>query len=469
MLTFLDPSEYQNMIFFSWFCFKSSFRKVVVIEEEFTLGEFTQYKDQVVSYKQFVDFEITDQIMDGLIARMKKQSPGHCCSLVYTSGTTGSPKGVMLSHDNYTWPAISTAERLPFKEPNPRFISYLPLSHVAAQCIDIVLSLAMGAHVFFTDSNALKGTLIDYLLHVKPNIFFGVPRVFEKMEEKAMATLSQKPRIYRWAYDAGTKGMDLKMKGQDPGFWFKLYDLLVFRTLKKKLGLQNAEYLLFGAAPMPDHTRKFFFAMSMFLNNCFGMSETAGAASALQPVDYPDYHLASAGKAIPGTEITIEKENGEICFFGRHVFMGYLNNEEATVKALDHSRRLHSGDKGKLDDKGNMFITGRLKELLVTAGGENVAPVPVENMVKEQCPFLSNVMLIGDKRKFISALLTFRVTSLAMDLPNRELAPEAVGILEKKGVKGLSTVDEAASNPEVLKLIQKGKNQKLKDYETKFT
>lgn len=137
--------------------------------------------------------------MDRLSFRMKAQSPGHCCALVYTSGTTGSPKGVMLSHDNYTWTGMASAQELPFDEPSPRIVSFLPLSHVAAQYSDIILQLCIGYHVFFADASALKGGLIDFLLDVKPNMVLAVPRLYEKMEEKARLALEEKPTIFRWA------------------------------------------------------------------------------------------------------------------------------------------------------------------------------------------------------------------------------------------------------------------------------
>lgn len=170
-----------------------------MIEEDYNLGQYTHLAEKVCTYNQFVDFEITEEIMDLLSTRMKNQAPGHCCSLVYTSGTTGNPKGVMLSHDNYTWTANSVAEHLVFDEPSPRLVSFLPLSHVAAQYSDIVLQLASGYHIFFADISALRGKLIDYLLEVRPNVVLAVPRLYEKMEEKARAALEEKPTIFRWA------------------------------------------------------------------------------------------------------------------------------------------------------------------------------------------------------------------------------------------------------------------------------
>lgn len=247
------------------------------------------------------------------------------------------------------------------------------------------------------------------------------------------------------------------MIGQKPGLRFKFFRLLVFNSLKRKMGLDQAKYLIFGAAPMPDKTRQFFFSMNMYVNNIFGMSETSGPMTGLMPKDWADYNLKSAGKAIEGTDISFMDGTGEICFRGRNIFMGYLKNEEATRGAIDRQRRVHSGDVGKLDEKGNLLITGRIKELIVTAGGENVAPVIIENIVKEYAPFVSNAIVIGDKRKFISCLLTLRPTSLASEAPTRELAPEALDFFAKRGITGLKTIDEAVEDERVKKLVNEGK------------
>lgn len=176
-------------------------RRIVVISDNYDLGDYSRYSNRVCTYRQFMDFELTDQISNELKRRMSVQAPGHCCSLVYTSGTTGNPKGVMLSHDNYTWLNTVNAKKLTFKEPNPRIVSFLPLSHVAAQYADLILQLGIGAHVFFADPMALRGTLIDYLIDVKPNIMVAVPRLYEKMEDKVRLALEEKPRIMKWAMD----------------------------------------------------------------------------------------------------------------------------------------------------------------------------------------------------------------------------------------------------------------------------
>lgn len=217
--------------------------------------------------------------------------------------------------------------------------------------------------------------------------------------------------------------MDAIMKGQSPPITYKVFDKLVYSKVREQLGLDRCVKLFSGAAPLPHHTAEFFFNLGMFVNNTFGMSETSAPMTTTLKDSHPYYDLKSAGKTLDGCETIVLKtdpnvETGELCFRGRNIFMGYIHNEKATRETIDNERRVHSGDEGKVNKHGIMFITGRIKELLVTAGGENVAPVVIEVNIKQELPFLSNVMVIGDAQKYVAALLTFRVTSVAAELPN---------------------------------------------------
>lgn len=384
----------------------------------------------------------------------------------YTSGTTGNPKGVMLSHDNFVWTALQSEDDAVRKARSEgiefRVVSYLPLSHVAAQFADLFLSFTNGASVFFTDVNALRGTLIDYLLEVRPVVFLGVPRIFEKMEEKVRAALEKKPFVYKWATHYGQKGHDSVMKGQTPLLMYRILNKIVYSKVRESLGLDQCINIISGAAPLPLKTREFFFSLGMFINNTFGMSETTAPMTTMFSEQYPLYDLKSAGITLAGTETIVLKsdpnaEVGELCFRGRNIFMGYLKNEQATRDTIDSARRVHSGDEGFLTKEGLVYITGRLKELLVTAAGENVAPVIIEMAMKEELPFVSNFVAIGDQKKFVAALVSLKVTSNASESPNRILMPEAVEYLESRGIKGLKTVDDAINNADVKRLVQEGK------------
>lgn len=176
--------------------------------------------------------------------------------------------------------------------------------------------------------------------------------------------------------------------GESTGLKFWLFNKLVYNTVKKRLGLDQATSIISGAAPLSRRTHNFFFDLNVYINNTFGMSETSGPMTILHPDDYPLYNLESASQPLKGSQVYIS-ETGEACFYGRNIFMGYLKNDKATQEAIDNKRHLHSGDIAKLDDKGNMVITGRIKEIMVTAGGENVAPIIIENYVREYIPFCS--------------------------------------------------------------------------------
>lgn len=440
--------------------------KYVLVWREYTLEpKYEKFADRVMSQDKFLTFESTPALIAETEARMRVQKPGHAISYVYTSGTTGNPKGVMLSHDNYVWTANATTDPIidQYKAEGRAIscVSFLPLSHVAAQYCDLFLTLVNGANVYFTDVNALKGTLINYLLEIRPVIFVAVPRVFEKMEDKVRAVLESKPTIASWASYYGRQGTDAQMKGQSTSLGFKIMEKLVLNKVKQNLGLDQAIMIVSGAAPISNKTRQFFFDHNMFINNTFGMSETTAPMTTMLRENYPIYDLKSAGHGLPGTEITVVKtdpnsECGELCFRGRNIFMGYLKNDQATRETIDSQKRVHSGDEGKVSKEGLLYITGRIKELLVTAGGENIAPVIIENNLREQLPFMSNIMVIGDHQKFVSALMTFKVTTNASEIPNHELAPDVVDELAKHGIKGVKTVQQAIANKDIAKVIQQG-------------
>lgn len=436
-------------------------RFVVVLEETFSLGNYSHFTTQVLTYAQFV-YNLTDKaqiIPTELEKRMKSQGPGSCLTYVFTSGTTGNPKGVMLSHDNYTYNGLSIAKTTPFQTEQPTQLSFLPCSHVAAQVADLVLPLTFGSHVYFTDAMALKGTLINYLKEIRPNFVVTVPRVYEKMADQVVRKLSSKERIFKWARRFGREGTDAQMKGEKTGIRFKIFEKLVYNRIKKELGLDKAEFLVFGAAPLPNEVRQLFFDLNMYLANSYGLSETAGPIITTTIQDYPNYDLKATGIALPGFETRLNSqgmEEGELMLRGRCCFMGYLKNEEATKKAIDNLRFLRTGDLAKIDEKNIVTITGRIKEIIVTAGGENIAPIPIEFIILQELPFLSQAMLIGDQRKFISALLTLKITSPASELPTDVLADEAKEDLAKLGVSGVTTVHELLQRVDFLQQVQLG-------------
>ncbi|XP_066499587.1 long-chain-fatty-acid--CoA ligase ACSBG2 isoform X2 [Hoplias malabaricus] len=455
-------------------------QKILQIQDKLPhLKAIIQYKDalkekkpNLYTWEEFMELgrNEPDTQLDDIIA---SQKPNQCCTLIYTSGTTGQPKGVMLSHDNLTWTALATAHHVRLTEADQSqevVISYLPLSHVAAQMIDIWITMRVGGATYFAQPDALKGSLVNTLREVRPTAFMGVPRVWEKMQEKMKAIGAKSSTVRRkvasWAKDVGlnTNLSKMEQNGTVPRtpLNFRLAKRLVFRKVRKALGLDRCRQCYTGAAPITKETLEFFLSLNIPLYELYGMSESTGPHTISQP---EAFRLTSCGKVIPGCQTKIfspdAEGNGEICFWGRHVFMGYLNMPEKTDEALDADGWLHSGDLGKHDKNDFLFITGRIKELIITAGGENIPPVPIEDAMKEAVPLISNAMLIGDKRKFLSMLITVKCqVNGETGVPEDELTPEAVEFCRKLGSSSTRVSDIAGGKDRLVHTaIQEGINR----------
>uniref|UniRef100_A0A3Q3APP4 Long-chain-fatty-acid--CoA ligase ACSBG2 n=1 Tax=Kryptolebias marmoratus TaxID=37003 RepID=A0A3Q3APP4_KRYMA len=445
-------------------------QKILQIEDKLPhLKAIVQYKDtlkekrpNLYSWEEFMALgrDEPDAPLDAIIS---SQKPNQCCTLIYTSGTTGQPKGVMLSHDNITWTAVSTREQVQLHDATQAqevVVSYLPLSHIAAQMVDIWLIMTVGGATYFAQPDALKGSLVNTLKEVQPTAFMGVPRVWEKMQEKMKSVGAKSSAVRRkvaaWAKDVGLQTNLTRMNH------YQIAKKLVFKKVRKALGLDRCRKCYTGAAPITKDTLEFFLSLDILLYELYGMSESTGPHTISQP---EAFKLTSCGREIPGCKTKLhnpdEEGNGEICFWGRHIFMGYLNMPDKTEESLDEEGWLHSGDLGKHDEKGFLFITGRIKELIITAGGENVPPVPTEDAVKEAVPLISNAMLIGDKRKFLSMLLTIKCqVNAETGNPEDELTPEAVEFCRRLG-SNATHVSEIAGGKDRLvhAAIQEGINR----------
>ena len=325
-----------------------------------------------------------------LAARTWKQRPGMCANIVYTSGTTGPPKGVLLSHDNLLWTSnvLSSTVAQELNIFNERIVSYLPLSHIAAQISDIYANLCHRTAVFFAPPDALRGggaALVATLRKVRPTQFLGVPRVWEKIEERIREEIAASSPVYKaiaaWALRIGYLATRNQLRGKQTPICFSLANFLVFKRVKKALGLDRSVMNFFGAAPLKKSTRAFFASLNLPLLNCYGMSETSGLQTGSLPLPHWN-KMDATGTPLFGTHLKIDKarpedKEGEVCFRGRNVFMGYLKDEAETRRTLDAEGFAHSGDLGFVDEEGFLHLTGRIKELIITAGGQNVAPVPI--------------------------------------------------------------------------------------------
>ncbi|XP_054628341.1 long-chain-fatty-acid--CoA ligase ACSBG2-like isoform X2 [Dunckerocampus dactyliophorus] len=443
--------------------------KILLVKDELPhLKAIVQYKGELqerlpslYTWAEFMKLgeDIPDKDLDDSISRLRANE---CCTLIYTSGSTGPPKGVMLSHDNLTWTAQTAGIVVDLQYAEESVVSYLPLSHVAAQVNDMYITMRFGATTYFAEPDALKGSLVTTLKEVSPTTFLGVPRVWEKMEEKMKAAGAKvsplKKRAADWAKSIGLQYNYSAMHGENRVPWgFTLANQVVFKKVQAALGLQRCRTLFTGSAPISKETLEFFMSLNMPLMELYGMSESSGPHTVSTNADY---QISSCGKVMPGCKVKLDnqdsKGNGEICFWGRNIYMGYLNMPDKTAEALDQDGWLHSGDVGKFE-RNFLFITGRIKEIIITAGGENVAPVPIENLVKAETSIISNVMLIGDRRKFLSMLLTLKCVVNENSEPTDQLTDEAIRFCQGIGVSA-TRVSEIVDNkePAVYRAIQEG-------------
>ncbi len=328
--------------------------------------------------KDMTDSEVHSRI-DGI-------EPNDLAALIYTSGTTGNPKGVMLTHDN--WDAeLSEVDRIITLNQGENYVSWLPLAHVFGQLVDNHLWCRSAIHMHVVD-NALH--VVDYAKKVQPHLFIGVPRIYEKIYSSlfskfgsgALKTLSGLPLI----------GGYLKGKAREA------------------VGMSNVRFAVTGAAPINPDILRFFHKFGIPVYEGYGMTETtAGATLGHGSAN----KIGSVGKAFGGTELKLA-DDGEILFRGRHVMKGYFQNEEATAETMTEDGWLMSGDIGKIDEDGFVYITGRKKEIYVNSGGKNIAPLVIEETMKS-IPEVSQCFLVGDQRKFCSALLTLDIGAVLRD------------------------------------------------------
>lgn len=466
------------------YCASKSRANIIVVEDSKQLSKIMEIKHRLPELKAIVQYHGKPEVEGVLswedlmkIGReesdtklnsvLKTIAVNECCTLVYTSGTVGNPKGAMLSHDNLTWDADSVADYMEVTKTKEIIVSFLPLSHIAAQILDIYIAITAVATVYFADKDALKGSLVKTLQEVRPTRFLAVPRVWEKMYEKMKEIGSQsgpiKRAIANWAKGHGLQHYLDKMNGIDSNsFSYILAKTLIFSRIKQALGLDRCVTTLSGAAPISVDIKKYFMSIDIPLMDAFGLSETTGGHVLCNE---KHFRFESTGRNRPGAYSKIinpdEEQQGEVCLAGRHIFMGYLDDPEKTAEALDEEGWLHTGDIGKIDEDDFLYITGRIKELIITAGGENIAPILIEEEVKAQLPCISNAMLIGDKRKFLSILLTLKTEmNLETGEPLDELTPATKQWCKEVGCEANSVTDVLngpnGPNEKVLEAIQKG-------------
>jgi len=329
--------------------------------------------------------------------------PEDLAILVYTSGTTGPPKGAMLSHRNIIF-QLGFTDYLTEPRAGDQQLSFLPLSHVAERSFTIFYPLSTGSTVNFAES---IDTVPDNLREVAPAVFFAVPRIWEKFYSGVALRMREATRAgrlaYRWAIGVGMRVAECRIQGRRPSLGlrllYRLADLVALDNVKRSMGLHRARGAATGAAPIAPELIKWYMALGIDMREVYGQTENCGLATAM-PADR--IKLGTVGVARPDTEVRLSTQ-GEILLKGPHVFLGYYKNPERTAQTIVDGW-LHTGDVGRMDEEGFVTITDRMKDIIITAGGKNVTPSEIENQLKFS-PFISDAVIIGDQRKFLSCLV----------------------------------------------------------------
>jgi len=343
-----------------------------------------------------------DKLNPGLFEKMALEvKPDAIASIIYTSGTTGPPKGVMLTHNNIFSNVKTCSSILPFKDTDT-VLSFLPLSHILER-MAMFAYLYNGMSIGFAES---IDTLGENLLEVRPHIMVNVPRVLEKIYAKVIDNVqvssSLKRKIFFWAVKVGRKYGRKKILNQPISkllqFKRNLANKLVFSKVYAKTG-GRVRFFLCGGAPLSKDIGEFFYAIGLTIIEGYGLTETSPVITANT---FENLKFGTVGKPIPGVDVRID-EDGEILTKGPHVMNGYYKKEAASREVFEGGW-FHTGDIGHFDKEGFLVITDRKKDIIVTSGGKNVAPQPIEGILNLN-PYISTALVIGDSRKFISALV----------------------------------------------------------------
>jgi long-chain acyl-CoA synthetase len=388
--------------------------------------------------------------VDDVVAGIKGE---HLATLIYTSGTTGKPKGVRLLHECWAYTADAMdATRL--MGPDDVQYLWLPMSHSFGKVL-------MACHIASGSVCAVDGRIpkiVENLGVVKPTVMAAVPRIFEKVYNKIVEGAKQgglKQKIFEWAVGVGKRGSKMRQSGKEPGgllsLQLKLADKLVFSKVKQRFG-GRVKYFISGSAPLSREIAEFFHACDILILEGYGLTESSAASFVNRPTKYA---FGSVGVPMPGTELKLAPEDNEILMKSPGIMQGYHNLPEQTAEALTADHWLRTGDIGEIDAQGFLRITDRKKDLIKTSGGKYIAPQHIEGKLKAGCPFISQVIVHGDKRNFVTALITLDEES-------------AMKWAKEQGLNG-KTYSEVVALPEVKSMLSpyfEEVNKGLAKYET---
>ena len=398
------------------------------VEDEEQLDKYLERRDQLAGIRKVIVFDMEGlrtfrdpmvMSFDELLAlgethgkanprlweqRVASSDPDRAAIFVYTSGTTGPPKGAMLSHRNILFAIERFAEAVETTDED-QTLAFLPLCHMAERTMTAFRPLGYGGIVNFAES---PDTVLENLREISPTVFFAVPRIWEKLHSLVVVTLMDATRleqfVYKQAMKIGYAVAEKKLDHEEAPAWLRalhwLVSVTVLRNVKKLTGLDQARLIGSGAAPISPDVLRWFIALGIPMIELYGQTECSGLATTMSP---NDIKLGTVGKPLQETEVKISPE-GEILVRGPHVFLGYHNKPERTRDAIDDEGWLHTGDIGMIDNEGFLKITDRKSDIIITSGGKNITPTEIENKIKFS-PFVTDAVVIGDRRNFLTCLV----------------------------------------------------------------
>ena len=397
--------------------------------------------------------EISDEVLE---QRRTKATPEDIATIIYTSGTTGRPKGCMLTHGNFMAECDNLIQILPevFGTPEASTLLFLPLAHVFGRMIELAMFRGRVTIGHCPNPTALLKQLQSF----KPTFLLAVPRVFEKVYNTAGTNAQKESPIKGRIFDKAAAVAIAYSKATENGkaslilkFQHSLFDKLVYSKLRTAMG-GRVTHAISGGASLGARLGHFYRGLGIMILEGYGMTETTAGATVNRP---QALKIGTVGKPVPGTCVRIA-DDGEVLLRGHHIFKGYWNNEAATAELLGEDGWLHSGDIGELDSAGFLRITGRKKELIVTAGGKNVAPAVLEDRLRAH-PLISQCVVVGDALPYIAALVTLDEDALPAILEANKIAKEPMAqLVTSKEVRALvqqavNDANKAVSNSEAIK------------------
>ena len=454
------PTDVANQV---KYILKNSDSKFVVARDQEQVDKVLQVKDELPLLKKvividmkglrryknplIISFEETEKMGRALHEQMPQffQENIHSTQaeevaiIVYTSGTTGDPKGAMISHKGMISMVRGLSQILDFRS-SDSVVSVLPLCHIAERMFSLIFPMYVGYTVNFAES---VNTLQEDMKEISPAAFLNVPRIWEKMHSNIMIRIQDAVFFKRWVFKAmvpiGERVSQYRLENKPvPLHWRFLHwvaHLFLFRALKNQLGLLQTRIFVSGAAPLSPDLIKFYHSIGVPVRECYGMTEMSGIS--FMPKDH-EIRVCGVGKPIPGVEFKLG-EDGEIFQKGDSVFVGYYGNPRATQDTIVDGW-LHTGDVGQVDEEGILYLTDRKKDIIITAGGKNIAPSEIENKLKFS-PFIKEAIVIGDRRKYLSCLIQIDLENVSNWAQNNKIA--------------YTTYKSLATHPDVNKLIGK--------------